>query len=143
MIESFDTSVLVAAAVVAHPFHAAAVATVSDVERRGGRATVCSHALAECFATLTRLPVRPAITSLQAERFVLGELVHRFAVEPIRVDDQLSAIRLVIAGGLTGSAVHDGLHVAVAQRLGAARLWTFNPRHFLPLWDPEHIVIPA
>ena len=143
MIDCFDTSVVVASLVASHPHHGASLGALSMAEVRGAKPRICSHVLTETFAALTRLPLRPQISAAAAEVMLTHEVVARFKVEPVLPGDELAAVRMVVAIGRAGSIVHDALHVAVARRVGASRLWTFNFAHFEPFWDGEHVRVPT
>ena len=57
----FDTSTLVAAVVEGHPAYALAFPWLRRVKAKTDVGVVAAHSLAELYAILTRLPVRPAI----------------------------------------------------------------------------------
>lgn len=143
MSDYFDTSVVVASLVASHPHHSLALSAVTLAEGRSAKPCICSLGLAETFAALTRLPLRPPMSASVAEVLITHELATRFRIEPVATSDELAAIRMVVAAGRAGSIVHDALHVAVARRIGVARLWTFNVAHFEPFWDSQHVRAPG
>ena len=55
----FDTSVLVAAMIEAHPMHEAALPWLQQVSDQSETGLVAAHSIAELYAVLTTLPVRP------------------------------------------------------------------------------------
>jgi predicted nucleic acid-binding protein len=142
MIWVLDTSILVSAQVVRHPHH---VRAVQWLERsKAGKVTlaVCAHALAETFSVLSRMRAEPRMTPSQAEILIQREVVDQYQVLPVGLNESRKAIALTVAKGRSGGAVHDALHVVTAQLAGADRVWTFNLRDFIPLWDAEHVQAP-
>jgi predicted nucleic acid-binding protein len=57
-----DTSILVAAFVEGHPYHTQALPWVQRAKRREIQGVIAAHTLAELYAVLTALPVRPRIS---------------------------------------------------------------------------------
>jgi predicted nucleic acid-binding protein len=57
-----DTSVLVAAMVETHPDHEVALPWLQQIKDGTHEGLLSTHALAELYAVLTRLPVRPKIS---------------------------------------------------------------------------------
>ena len=66
----FDTSVLVAAVVEPHPMHRRALPWLQRAKAEECDFVVASHTLAELYAVLTTLPVRPRISPAVAWRLV-------------------------------------------------------------------------
>ncbi|HEV2064753.1 MAG TPA: PIN domain-containing protein, partial [Thermoanaerobaculia bacterium] len=66
----FDTSVLVAAMVEPHPVHERALSWLKRARVGDFEFLVASHTLAELYAVLTTLPVRPRISPEIASRLV-------------------------------------------------------------------------
>ena len=74
-----DTSVLVAAVVQAHPQHGRALPWLARGRRGEFQLFVASHTLAEMFAVLTTLPVKPRISPSTAWRLVSENVARRRA----------------------------------------------------------------
>ena len=138
----FDTSVLVAALVDRLGSHEAAF----QVFRRyteGEHTGICStHAVAECYATLTALPVAPRIAPEQARRLIEESVLRRLAVSPLAADDYRTVLREVAALGLGSGAVYDALHARCAQKERADQILTYNLADF-ERFDLPGIVIAA
>ncbi len=95
----FDTSVLVPAVVDQLANHAAALDALLGYTN-GEHSGYCStHALAECYATLTALPLRRRILPGEAQQLVEGSLLGRLTAVPLTRDDYVAAIRRVGRGG--------------------------------------------
>lgn len=124
----FDTSALVTAVVGQLPHHAAALACYRRHRRAGGtRSGLCTtHALAECYATLTALPLSPRIAPADAIRLVADNFLAHLEVVPLESRDYRSALERVATLGLASGVVYDALHLECAERHGCARLYTYN-----------------
>lgn len=70
MIIGFDTSVLVAGLVSAHPMHERAFAWIEAAHLRKLRGFMATHAMAELWAVLTRLPMAAPVSGAMAEQMV-------------------------------------------------------------------------
>ena len=126
----FDTSVLVTAMVDQLPNHEAALACYRRV--RGGKTKpLCStHSLAECYATLTAMPLPRRIRPSEAGRLIRENLRRDFQVCPLLLKDYDDAIDRVVERGLPSGVIYDALHLLCAERQGCSRLYTFNTTDF-------------
>lgn len=138
----FDTSVLVTAVVDRLPNHAASLACYRRHRRGAGRtAGLCTaHALAECYAAFTCLPLSPRIQPADAARLVTRNFVADLQVVEMTHADYVEALRRVATLGLASGVIYDALHLAAAERLRCARLYTYNVRDFDRL-GPEGVKI--
>ena len=140
---AFDTSVLVAALVEPHSFHARAIRWVE--EAASGRVTAhCAwHAVAETWSVLTRIPLEPSISPALAEVAVDRLLTW---VEPVELPGKSyrDALRRCSERGLRSGAIFDALHLVCAESLEVAGFVTFNPGDFERLRAPHSppIVVP-
>ena len=80
-----DTSVLVAAMVEAHPMHRMALPCLRRVKDGTDRGFVSAHSLAELYAILTRLPVRPRIPSVVARRLIEENVISSCEVVSLQI----------------------------------------------------------
>ena len=139
-----DTSVLVPALVPALPQHEKAAPHLESALREETGLILSAHALAECYASLTALPISPQVTPGQARRLI-EENVARAAEEIVELGptDYLSALRRMTDLGLESGAVYDALHVACAEKASAEELRTFNGRDFrrTPPEGPTELVV--
>lgn len=136
----FDTSVLVPAVIDQLPNHEAALDALlgyTDGEHSGYCST---HALAECYATLTALPLRRRILPAEARQLVEESLLGRLTAVPLTRDDYVDAIRRVSRGGFASGVVYDALHVRCAERIPVGRILTANVSDFERL-QPAGIVV--
>ncbi len=138
----FDTSVLVAAVADQLTNHEAALGallTYTDGEHSGYCST---HALAECYATLTALPLRRRVLPAEARQLVKESILGRLTPVPLTQDDYIDAVRRVSDGGFASGVVYDALHVCCAERIPADRILTANLADFERL-RPAGIVVVA
>ena len=132
---ALDTSVIVAALDGEDPDHAACRRLLLSA-----KFTVHAHALAETFATLTggRLAIR--VPAREAASILRQWVAPRLSVIPLEADEFLQACEESSARGVRGGAIYDYLHLAVARKARAPRLYTLNVsdfRSFHRSGDPE------
>ena len=138
----FDTSVLVPAVADQLANHEMALDALLAYTA-GEHSGYCStHALAECYATLTALPLRRRILPAEARRLVEESILGRLTAVPLIGDDYLEAVRRVSHGGFAGGVVYDALHVCCAERIPVDRILTWNLGDFERLL-PAGIVFAA
>ena len=127
----FDTSVLVAAMVTAHPQHGPAAAALARVVSGGkDKGNVCCHSLAELYAVLTRLPLSPAIHPAEAHRLIEENVITHFRLVPLVAEDYRESLRALSGAGWAGALIYDALLLRAAERSGAEAVFTFNTAHF-------------
>jgi predicted nucleic acid-binding protein len=129
----FDTSVLVAAMVEAHPRHAPALSWLSRARAGEFAWSVCAHTLAELYAVLTTLPVAPRIGALLAQRMIHENVKSGAKVVALTPADYVHVVGALAGTDLVGGIVYDALILRTARKSGASHLLTLNPRDFLRL----------
>lgn len=138
----FDTSVLVPAVVDQLANHEAALDALVGYTV-GEHAGYCStHALAECYATLTALPLRRRILPAEARQLVEESILARLTAVPLTRDDYVAAVRRVSHAGFASGVVYDALHICCAERIPVDRILTSNLADFERL-RPAGIVVAA
>lgn len=139
-----DTSVLIPALVPALAQHEKAFPHLASAHRGETRLIISSHALAECYSSLTTLPVSPAVTPGQARRLI-KENIANVADEIVELggDEYLKVLQRMTDLGLESGTVYDALHVRCAEKAAADELRTFNGRDFrrMPPTDPTTLVV--
>lgn len=138
----FDTSVLVAALVDQLGSHEAAFQAFRRYTEGEHTGTCSTHAVAECYATLTALPVAPRIPPDQARRLIEESVLRRLTVSPLAADDYRTVLHDVSALGLGSGAVYDALHARCAQKERVDQILTYNLTDF-ERFDLPGIVIAA
>ncbi|NOY44298.1 MAG: type II toxin-antitoxin system VapC family toxin [Deltaproteobacteria bacterium] len=132
----FDTSVLVAAMVAAHPAHHRAAPWLRRAKGGDLGFLVAVHTLAELYAVLTRLPTTPRISPAAALRLVEENIASRATIITFDAADYRSLLRRLADLAVAGGAVYDGLIARAAEKAAAERLLTLNVEHFRRVW-PE------
>ena len=127
MMAFYDTSVLVAAFWGDHPHHIESLRLLSRAEP--SQASCAAHTLAEVYAVMTRLPVKPAIVPEQALLFVM-EIRSRLAIISLQADDYVRALQDASERGISGGRVYDALLVHCARKAEAETIYTWNLADF-------------
>ena len=140
----FDTSVLVAAIVEPHPMHTRALPWLQRAKAGEIDFVVASHTLAELYAVLTTLPLKPRISPLTAWRLVHDNVETSAKIISLSPSDYKDTIKYMSELGLTGGIIYDALIVKAAQKSGVERLLTFNADDFIRVWTQgeRYITIP-
>ena len=138
----FDTSVLVSALVDQLGNHEAAFRSLQRYTS-GEHAGCCStHAIAECYATLTALPIGTRISPGEARLLIEDSVLGRLAVVPLDEADYRTVLREVATLGLASGAIYDALHAHCARKEGVAQILTYNLSDFAR-FDLHDIVVAA
>ena len=130
----FDTSVLVGAFYGDHPRHTACLRLLEDASKRTH--FCAAHAMAELYAVMTRLPVRPRITPEQGLLFV-ENVRDNLSVVTLSAAEQFEATAEAARRGLGGARVYDLLTLKCAVKAGAERVYALNLPEFTRLAPPE------
>jgi predicted nucleic acid-binding protein len=137
----FDTSVLVAALVHAHPHHGLAFPRLKSVHAGEVAGAITTHALAELFATLTALPLKPKIPPGEVRRLLNRDIGAHFEVIHLTAEMYEEALDLTVRQGLASGAIYDALHLTGARSAGCDHLLTLNLKHFKALAPGDPLVI--
>ncbi len=135
-----DTSVLVAALVVQHPQHGRALQCYLAGLQEGIEACCTTHALAECYSTLTAIPLQQRIQPSEARELIEENLIRRLTILEINGSTYSKAIRRAADLGFRSGMIYDALHLVCAESAGCERIYTFNLKHFKSL-EPEKIEV--
>jgi len=125
----FDTTVLIAASEQSHPHYKQAMSALLRVAAGQDKGFMGQHSIAQVFAALTRLPVRPRIHPVEAARIVTENILPHFEVVSLGKEDYLEAMNTMTSGGWSGAKIYDALVLRCASRCAVERIYTFN------LWD--------
>ena len=137
----FDTSALVAALLEQHPYHAQAFPRLHAVHHGKLEGIITTHALAELFATLTALPLKPRLPPADVRRMLQHSVVGRFKVIQLTAKHYQDALALTVLQGLSSGAIYDALHLVGARSCGCDELLTFNLRHFHTLAPGDPLIV--
>jgi predicted nucleic acid-binding protein len=122
-----DTSVMVAAFWGDHPGHEVSLRVFSKCSKKTGACG--AHSLAEIYAVMTALPVRPLLLPEQVFLFV-EQVSDRLAVISLSEAEYLRTIQELAAGGSGGGRVYDALLLSCARKSKAEVVYTWNLGHF-------------
>ena len=137
----FDTSVIVSGIVESHPMHTKCLPWLQRARAGDFECVVLSHTLAETYAVLTTLPVKPRISPLVAQRLIDTNLEAMARIVPLTIADYKTTIERMAEMGLSGGTVYDALVAAVARRLSVDKLLTLNAGDFHRVWPEGKQVI--
>ena len=132
----FDTSVLVAALVESHPDHARALPWLARAMRGKVGYLVSCHTLAELYAVLSSLPLKPRISPGLARRLVQEDVDGPAELVTLSASDYREALGRAADLGLSGGVVYDGLIAQATLQSEADRLLTLDVDDFRRVW-PE------
>ncbi len=130
---AFDTSVLVAALLEAHPHHKRAQLWLEAVAEKTIEGIFSRHALAETWSVLTRLPLKPRLSGREALHVLDRLRENGFTPVDLTAETYDIAVRRCVDTGLISGAVFDALHLASAEAAEAEVMLTFNVKDFGPL----------
>jgi predicted nucleic acid-binding protein len=137
----FDTSLIVSGIVESHPMHAKSLSWLQRAKAGEVECIVVSHTLAETYAVLTTLPVKPRISPLVAQRLIDNNLQAIAIIVPLTIADYWNTIQRMTEMGLSGGTVYDALIATVARRLSVDKLLTLNADDFRRVWPEGKQVI--
>jgi predicted nucleic acid-binding protein len=127
MKEFFDTSVLVAAFWGGHRDHAASIKLLGAANKKQ---SACSmHTLAEVYAAMTALPIRPMLPPEQVMLFV-QEVRDRLMLVSLDETEYFETVQQTAAAGFTSGRVYDALLLRCAVKVKAQTIYTWSLKHF-------------
>ena len=125
-----DTSVLVAAMVEAHPMHASALPWLRRAKEKLDTGLAAAHSIAELYAILTTLPVRPRIVPAIAYELINHDVLDILEVVSLSAEDYIAVIKRLSELGISGGATYDALILQAAAKAGADQIVTLNESDF-------------
>jgi predicted nucleic acid-binding protein len=137
----FDTSIIIAAMVESHPMHEIAFPWLKQAKTKSFELIIASHTLAELYAVLSTLPIKPRISPAVAWRLIHENIEAVSKVISLTSSEYSATIKRLSESGLIGGIVYDALIAKVAQKAGVKRLLTFNSDHFKRVWPAGENVI--
>jgi predicted nucleic acid-binding protein len=137
-----DTSVLVAAMVEAHPMHELALPWLQRVKDGSDIGMVAVHSIAELYAILTTLPVRPRISPSIACRLIRQNVLDSCEIVPLTEQDYVAIIDHLSESGIVGGVMYDALILHAALKVNAERVITLNEKDFQRIYpDFAHRIV--
>jgi predicted nucleic acid-binding protein len=95
---------------------------------------VASHTLAELYAVLSTLPIKPRITPYIARKLIQENIESISKIISLTPGEYKSVIKQISELGLVGGILYDALIAKVAQKSKVDRLLTLNIDHFKRAW---------
>lgn len=131
MIKDFiDTSVFIAAFWGDHADHASSLEIFARAEKS---ATACAaHSLAEVYAVMTVLPVRPPLSADQVLLFV-EQIRDKVTIITLNEREYLKTIQDASESRVLGGRIYDALLLAAARKAEPKKVYTWNVTHFRDL----------
>ena len=140
----FDTSVLVAALIEDHPKHLNTFPWLAKAKAQDYDFFVSSHTLAELYAVLSTLPVKPRISPGVAWRLIHENIEKAANIISLSPKDYRTLIKRAAVLDLSGGIIYDALIIKAAEKAQADKILTLNISHFQKIWpgDPSVLVNP-
>jgi predicted nucleic acid-binding protein len=126
----FDTSVLVPAFTNQLPNHPVALSCFTNHTKESHTHYCSTHIMAECYATMTALPLARPISGAEALKLVQTNIAPRLNVIELDAQDYELALHLCADLGRISGQIYDALHVIAAKKAGCHRIITYNLQHF-------------
>jgi predicted nucleic acid-binding protein len=123
----FDTSILIAAFFSGHVHHEPSILLFASASKT--QSACALHSLAEVYAGMTALPVRPPIPSEQAFLFV-QEIRARLTLVSLKEQEYFETIQRAAELGFTTGRIYDALLLRSAAKCEAEAIYTWNLKHF-------------
>ena len=139
----FDTSVIIAALVESHPKHERAFPWLKQAKEKEIELIVAGHTLAELYAVLSTLPIKPRISPAVAWRLIHESVEAVSKIISLSSAEHSAVIKRISESGFVGGVIYDALIAKVAQKAKVERLLTFNSDHFKRVWPGDDTVIAA
>ena len=139
----FDTSIILAALVENHPMHGRALPWFQQAKAKEFDLVIASHTLAELYAVLSTLPIRPRISPAIAWRLIHENIDDLAAIISLSPAEYSSTIKKMSDLGLAGGIIYDALIAKVAQKAKVERLLTLNIEHFRRVWPGAEKILYA
>ena len=137
----FDTSLIIAALVESHPMHIRAFPWLKKAKAKDFELVVASHTIAETYAVLSTLPIKPRISSSVAWRLISENIVSISKIVSLTPAEYSFTIKQISELGLAGGITYEALIAKVAQKSKVERMLTLNLEHFTRVWpDGEKII---
>jgi len=127
----FDTSVIVAAIIEAHPRHEESLLWLQKVKNNEIEGVIPSHTSIELYSVLTSLPLSPRISPALAWQLIRENIFKSFELVTHTKNDQISLLERLVENQITGGASYDGLIAYAAKKAKVDKLLTLNSEDFL------------
>jgi predicted nucleic acid-binding protein len=114
----------------AHPNHALALPWLQRVKGQDDHGLIAAHSIAELYAVLTTLPVRPPILPAVARQLIVHNVLDRLEVVALTGDDYVALVEHLSKLGIAGGTTYNAVIMRAAQRANADQIVTLNAGDF-------------
>ncbi|MBN2072617.1 MAG: PIN domain-containing protein [Actinobacteria bacterium] len=132
----FDTSVIIAAFVGAHPRHEDSLPWLQKVKKKEVEGVISVHSLIETYSILTTLPLSPRINPVLARDLIKENIINDFKLVTYNIKDCKNLIETLSRRNISGGASYEGLILAAAKKSGVEKILTLNANDFVRIF-PE------
>jgi predicted nucleic acid-binding protein len=139
----FDTSVIVAGLVQAHPMHERTFHWIKQAKDAKLELIVAAHTIAESYAVLSSLPIKPRISPMVACKLLRENIESVGKIVSLTAAEYLNTITRISEIGLAGGVTYDALIAKVAQKSQVEMLVTTNVDDFRRVWPEGSEIIIA
>lgn len=130
----FDTNILVASTIEAHPNHSISLPWIQQVRSKSIDGYISTHSIAELYAVMTRLPLAKPLSPQQVHDVIVNNLESFHSVN-LESNDYLEIIRNVARLNITGGGIYDAIIAQAALKANVDTLLTMNSKHFTRLGE--------
>jgi predicted nucleic acid-binding protein len=130
----FDTSVLIAGMIEVHPLHEKSFSWLKRAKAKEFAWGICSHTLAELYATLTAMPLQPRITTEIAVNLIHENIEGQARIVTLTGSDYREVINKISKMNFSGGIIYDALIAHAAEKFRADHLLTHNQQDFSRLF---------
>lgn len=127
----FDTSVLIAAFVRAHPKHENSLPWLQKARKKEIESIISAHSLLESYSILTTLPLSPKIYPSLAIELIRENVIANFEIIKYSSNDYIKLLDELASGNITGGASYDGLILYAAKQIKVDKILTLNVNDFI------------
>ena len=127
----FDTSVIIAAFISAHPKHENSLRWLQRVKKKEIEGIISVHSLIEIYSVLTTLPLSPKIYPSLAVNLIRENVLKDFMIVKYNNDDYISLLDELSSNNITGGASYDGLILYADRQVKIDRILTLNVNDFI------------
>lgn len=131
-----DTSLLVCALVESHPMHNKAFPVLSNAKNKKITSGIAAHTIAELYAVLTTLPIKPALTPNTVFTLIKESILPYVEIVSLSSADYQVVITRMSTLHRRGGSIYDALILQAAKKFKSDVIITLNVKHFMG-YDPE------
>jgi predicted nucleic acid-binding protein len=123
--------------------HARTFPWIKQAKNKELELTIAAHTIAESYAVLSSLPIKPRISPLVAFKLLRENIESAGEIISLTPMDYFDTINHLADNGLAGGITYDALIAKVAKKAGVERLVTINVEDFRRVWPEGMDVIIA